>query len=141
MVVFAGGATNQMFIVNPSGQLTGKMEIKEFPDADPVLLDEGLVVPSPSRLKLVAMSSTKRQTQDWMAPIGDGAEHRWLHLIRIDGRELIACDGNGRLTRIQYRTGDISHLAEVSQLLSLGVRQIADTIFAVACDGTLYRLD
>lgn len=116
MVAFAAGETIQMFLLNSNGQVTGKTELKEFPEADPVLLDEGIVVPSATRLKIVSLSASKRPIQDWIAPIGETTDHRWAHMIRLNGREFVACDGNGRMTRIQYRPGDISHLAEVSNV-------------------------
>lgn len=116
MVVFARGDGTKMFVFNPSGQLVTKSDVKDFPDVDPVLLDEGLVIPVAGRLKLMPLSAGKKPTQDWIAAVGEGLEHQWKHLMRVDGRQVIACDATGRLTRIQHRQGDVSHLAEVSTL-------------------------
>ena len=116
LVVAAGGDTTQIFLLNANGQLTDKFKLDEFPETDPVLIDEGLVVPLPSRLKFLSLSAGKKGGQDLILPVGETPEHHWKHLVRIDGRELIACDQHGRLTRVQFRTGDVPHLAEVAEL-------------------------
>ncbi len=116
LVVVAGGETIVAYLINQVGQLTDKYKLNEIPETDPLMLDEGLVFPLPSRLKMIPLAGAKKAVQDLMLPVGEKQEHRWAHLIRIDGRELIACDGGGRLSRIQYRAGDVPHLAEVAEL-------------------------
>ena len=116
LVVVAAGETIMAYLINQVGQVVDKYKLNEIPEADPVLLDEGLVFPLPSRLKMVPLATGKKAVQDLMLPVGEKQEHRWAHLIRVDGRELIACDGSGRLTRIQYRSGEVPHLAEVAEL-------------------------
>ena len=116
LIVVASGETITAFMLNQAGQLVDKYKLNEVPEADPVLLDEGLVFPLPSRLKMVTLAAGKKAVQDMMLPVGENQEHRWSHLIRIDGKELIACDGKGRLSRIQFRSGDVPHLAEVAEL-------------------------
>src|SRR5206468_4546510 len=92
LVVFATGEGTKIFVFNQSGQLITKSDVKDFPDVDPILLDEGLVIAVAGRLKLMPFTSGKKPTQDWIAPVGEGLEHQWKHLIRVDGREVIACD-------------------------------------------------
>ena len=116
LVAVAAGETIIAYMINQAGQVVDKYKLNEVPEADPVLLDEGLVFPLPSRLKMVLLMAGKKAVQDLMLPVGEKQEHRWAHLIRIDGKELIACDSNGRLSRIQYRSGDVPHLAEVAEL-------------------------
>ncbi len=116
MIVFAQGETIRMFVINSQGQVVSNEKQPEFPDTDPILLDEGLVLPLPARLKLHSLSGSKKPAQDWIAPIGDKLEHKWSHLVRIDGREFVSCDNSGRLTRVQYRSGDVPHLASVAEL-------------------------
>lgn len=116
VAVAAAGDTKMLSLFNPSGQFLSKHPIPDMLEADPVLLDDGLVLPLPGRLKMLPLGPLKKFPQDWIAPVGEGQEVHWRHLIRVDGRELIACDQNGRLSRIQYRQGDIPHLAEVAKL-------------------------
>ena len=116
MVVAVSGDTKQLLVLNASGQVVGKHPLSEMIETDPVLLDEGLILPLPGRLKLLPLAGGNKNAQDWISPAGDGREQRWTHLVRIDGRELIACSDSGRLTRIQFRQGDVPHLAEVAKL-------------------------
>ena len=76
----------------------------------------GVVCGRTSRLKLLTLSANKKPPQDWIAPVGEKQNHRWNHLVRIDGREVIGLDDTGRLTRVQYRSGDVPHLAGVAEL-------------------------
>jgi hypothetical protein len=116
MVVAATGDTSVLLMFNSAGQLTSKITIDAQPETDPVLLDVGLVLPLPSKLKVQSLTGGRKPVVDWVAPIGEGLHQRWSHLVRIDGRELIAIDQSGLLSRIQYRDGDVSHLAEVAKL-------------------------
>ena len=116
IVIAAAGDAKMIYLFNAAGQLVSKHAIPEMVETDPVLLDEGLVLPLPGRLKLLPLGQSKKVPQDWIAPVGDGQELHWSHLVRVDGRELIACDQSGRLTRVQFRQGDIPHLAEVAKL-------------------------
>ena len=116
MVVSAVGDTKTLILFNNSGQLTTKYPLPDLLEADPVLLDDGLVLPLPGRLKYLPLSSTKKSVQDWIDPVGEVQQHRWAYLVRIDDREFIACESSGRLSRIQLRQGDAPHLAEVAKL-------------------------
>lgn len=116
LVVAGMGETIQLMLLNTVGQVVGNYRLDQLPETDPVLLDEGLVVPFPARLKVLNLTQGAKMIQDWIAPIGETIEHHWNYLIRLDGREFIACEGSGRLLRIQFRQGDVPHLAEVAKL-------------------------
>lgn len=116
MIVAAAGETKVLHLLNNSGQLTGRIPLPDMVEADPVLIDDGLVLPLPGRLKVISLSGDKKSTQDWIATVGETQRSQWTHLVRIDGRELIACDSNGAVLQIQYRKGDTPHLAEVAKL-------------------------
>ncbi len=107
-----------IFIVNSSGQIEHTLRLAKNDDiqANPVLLDEGLVVSLKGKLKLIPLGAGKKSIQDWLAPRDDQPNREWRALVRLDGRELIACDTSGQLTRIQFRTTDVPHLAGVSKL-------------------------
>ncbi|WP_373652228.1 PQQ-binding-like beta-propeller repeat protein [Schlesneria sp. DSM 10557] len=114
IAIVAAGETVQMHVLNASGQLVESHKLDEIPQTDPVQLNDGIVVPLPSRLKL--LSGNRKAAQDLILPVGESDEHRWTHLVRISDTELIAIDGKGRLTRVQFRTGDIPHLASAAEL-------------------------
>lgn len=117
IVIAARGESTQLYVLNPNGQLSETFKLDEFPETDPVLLDEGLVLPFPSRLKILPLVRGRKGIQDLLLPVGNVAEHHWSHLVRIDGRELIAINDKGRLTRIQFRSAEVPHLAEAAELV------------------------
>lgn len=116
MAVATAGDTKQLLLINNAGQTAGKYPLPDMLEADPILIDQGIVLPLPGRLKLLPLGGGKKNIEDWKAPTGDTTEQRWTHLVKSDGHELIACTSTGRLARIQYRQGDVPHLAEVAKL-------------------------
>ncbi|WP_193378347.1 outer membrane protein assembly factor BamB family protein [Schlesneria paludicola] len=116
LVLAAGGDTNRLFVLNNAGQISSQYPLNDMPATDPVLLDDGLVLPLSGRLALLSLTSAKKKVQEYHVPVGDGQDHKWAHLVRVDGRELIACDAVGRIIRIQLRQADVPHLAEVAKL-------------------------
>ncbi|MBC8113713.1 MAG: PQQ-binding-like beta-propeller repeat protein, partial [Candidatus Saccharimonas sp.] len=118
LALAATGETTQVWIVSVSGQADATLKLSkgDVVEANPVLFDEGLVVPLASRLKLLPLGTGKKSVQDWLAPVGENARHRWRFLTRLDGNELIACDDSGLLTRVQLRTTDVPHLAGATKL-------------------------
>ena len=146
LVVAAAGDATQIFLVNANGQFAEQFQVNEFPEADPVLLDDGLVLPLPSRLKILPLSSGKKGAQDLILPIGEKTDHRWAHLIRIDGQQLIAFDDGGRVTRVQFRTGDVPHLAEVAELklehpVDARPALLGDSLFIADASGSIRQLN
>ncbi len=118
IAVAASGETTHVWIVNGSGQADAlfKLGNEDVVEANPVLFDDGLVVPLIGRLKLLPLGSNKKAVQDWLAPAGEQPAPHWRFLTRLDGNELIACDETGLLTRIQLRATDVPHLAGASKL-------------------------
>lgn len=118
LALAATGEATLVWIVSSSGQTDATLKLAkgDIVEANPVLLDEGLVVPLAGRLKMLPLGAGKKSVQDWLAPMGENAQHRWRFLVRLDANELIACDDTGLLTRVQLRTTDVPHLAGVSKL-------------------------
>ena len=114
MAIISAGEAIQLSILNQSGQLVETHPLDEIPQAAPIQLDEGLVIPLPSRLKI--LTKNRKPVQDLILAVGENQDHQWTHLVRINPTELIAIDGTGRLTRVQFRTGEIAHLANVAEL-------------------------
>lgn len=146
LAVAAMGETIQLLLLNPAGQVVGNHRLDQMPETDPVLLDEGLVVPLPARLKVLNLTPGAKMIQDWIAPVGETLEHHWEYLIRLDGREFIACERSGRLQRIQFRQGDVPHLAEVAKLQldkPMDVRPFlrGEFLYVVDADGLCRQLN
>ena len=118
LALAATGETTLVWIVNGSGQTDATLKLAkgDVVEANPVLIDDGLVVPLPARLKLLPLGGGRKSVQDWLAPVDENAKHHWRFLMRLDGNELIACDDTGLLTRVQLRTTDVPHLAGATKL-------------------------
>lgn len=118
LAVTVNGESAQVMLVSGSGQVEATLKLAKGDtiEANPVLFDDGLVVPLSGRLKLMTLGTGKKSVQDWLAPVGDNAAARWKFLMRLDGNELVACDDAGQLTRIQLRATDVPHLAGASKL-------------------------
>ena len=114
IALISAGETVQISILNQMGQLVETHKLDEIPQAAPIQLNEGLIIPLPSRLKILARN--RKPVQDLILAVGENLEHRWTHLVRINDTELIAIDGTGRLTRVQFRSGEVAHLANVAEL-------------------------
>lgn len=108
----------QVAIVGTGGQieLNAKLGRGESVQTGAILLDEGLAVALPGRLKVIPLTANRKSVQDWLAPAGDRAQLIWKSLTRLDGDEFLACSADGLLMRLQVRTVDVPHVAEVSKL-------------------------
>jgi outer membrane protein assembly factor BamB/TolA-binding protein len=128
MFLAAVGDVTQLWVVGTGGQLDLNTKLaKGEPvqagavqagavQAGAVLVDEGLVFPLPGRLKLVSLGAGKKSVQDWLAPVGEHPPLPCRFLVRLAGDEVLACHGDGLLSRIQVRTSDVPHLAEAAKL-------------------------
>ena len=118
LALAANGEATQVLIVGSAGQTDANLKLAkgDVVEANPVLFDDGLVVPVAARLKLLPLGSGRKSVQDWLAPVEENAKPRWRFLTRLDGNELIACDDTGLLTRVQLRTTDVPHLAGATKL-------------------------
>ncbi len=118
MFLAANGDQSSLWIIGAAGQLefSTKLGKGDTVQAAGVLVDEGLIVPLSSKLKLLPLSSGKKPVQDWLAPVGEKPSAPWKHLVRLDSDEVLACNREGLLHRIQVRTADVPHLAESAKL-------------------------
>lgn len=144
----AVGATAQVWIVGQTGQVESSATLAkgERVQVPGVLLDQGLVIPLPGRLKVLPMGSGKKSVQDWLAPVGDQAPSAWKFLVRADSDEVLACNAKGTLARIQVRMTDVPHLAEAAKVQLDQPLEIApilrgDTLLVVDVAGTAQQLN
>jgi len=88
--------------------------------------------------KLNAVSAGKELPERWAIPLTGhkpaGAPVEW------SGRIWLACS-DGLVVSLDPTTGKESRRIELPQVLSLGLRVIGDDLFAIACDGTMYRIE
>ena len=107
------GESPSLWLINNAGQ-TERKPIPGFPEAQPIVMGDGIVLPLPGRLRYFALKSSGR-VEDYEAPFIAGAKKqpKWTHLAAISATELIAGDTSGRLFRVQLRTtGGRRHLGK-----------------------------
>ncbi len=148
MFFAAVGDISQLWIVGTGGQVDLNIRLGKGNSVQtaPVLLDEGLVVSLPGRLKLVAVAGAKKAIQDWLAPAGENPPLPWKFLVRLDGDKVLACNSGGMLSRVQVRTTEVPHLAEVAKVQLAHPVDVApslrgDALFVADASGTLQHLN
>ena len=143
IAVIANGSSPTWWIVEPNGSLGKPQKLPESLSVPPVLLDIGWVMARPGRLSVVPTAGTK--VDDWRAPADGDGSATWTALLRLSGTELLLGDASGRWRRLQVRTGDIPHLAEVQSVelspLRSPPRVAGDVIVQLDEEGRLHRLD
>lgn len=108
-----GGENPSLWFVNSTGQ-TERKPIPGFPETDPIVMGDGLILPMPGRLRYYPLKGFGR-VEDYEAPFTPGAKSQphWTHLEAVSATELIAGDTSGRLFRIQLRSsGGRMHLGK-----------------------------
>ena len=78
--------------------------------------------------------------------MNDGETVRWAFLIGLDDKEFVACDRQGRLSRMQIRQDDVVHLAEAAkyqlpQPVDVPPVLVETDLWVADASGTVRRLD
>lgn len=115
LAVWCGGSQPRLWLINSSGQMESETKLTAGLLAAPVLLKGGLVLPQEGRLKWQSLSREVPRVQDFATPVVNGTGVRWAFLARLDDSEFVACDTEGRLSRMQIREDDVVHLAEAAK--------------------------
>lgn len=134
--VVGAGPEPTLWILARAGQVEKELKLDAPLDCNPAALASGLVLPYPGRLKLLS-NVPGGKADDLQRPAGDEAIPRWKQLIELDATTLLALDANGRLSRVQYRTTPVAHLAEAADV---ELKHPVD-VPAVLADGRLYVAD
>lgn len=115
VAVFAGGTQPHLWVVNSAGQLEGSLELLKPLEAEPAMLQAGVVLPMSGRLKLAPLGSTGAAPDDYLAPVEERpAGVRWISLTTLDETQLLALDSGGALHKIQYRSAPVATLTQVA---------------------------
>jgi outer membrane protein assembly factor BamB/pSer/pThr/pTyr-binding forkhead associated (FHA) protein len=146
LVLWCNGPQPKLWLINSIGQVESEHKLEASLDAAPVLLKGGLVLPQPGRLKWLSISRETPSVQDFAAPVHDGETVRWAFLVGLDDKEFVACDRQGRLSRMQIRQDEVVHLAEAAkfqlpQPVDVPPLLVEQDLWITDASGTLRRLD
>jgi len=104
IAALCGGGEPTVWLINADGRSLQSHPIRKPPEADPVVLGDGLVVPMESRLHFIPLKPGVSPVGDYEAPfVKEGQPPRWKQLAALNDSELVAFDSNGRLRRLQLR--------------------------------------
>ena len=139
LAAWCGGKEPAVWTVNSSGQLEQRWPLSDVPEARPVPLAGGLVVPMPGRLSLTA---TRQQVADYQVSRDLNAQASWKSLTAINDTRLVAINSANQLVQIEYRKTPRPHLAEMSITTFAGKANVApvaagDYLCIATVDGRL----
>lgn len=115
VAICASGTSGRLWVLSESGQLARQAPITGTIELPPVPLERGVAVAMNGKLSLVGRPSGLGRVQDFLAPVEQGKEVHWKHLVAMGEDQLLAFDDQQRLFRVQYRKSPVSHLAGVAK--------------------------
>lgn len=113
--VVCGGKEPKLWVINQIGKIELELPLDDAPVAAPVPLSGGVVVPLSTKLKVLAIPNTPR-VDDYLAPAGDQAKAAWTSVIPLDATHIAIIDGEGKLSRLEYRTSPKPHLQQLDSV-------------------------
>ncbi len=115
LAVYWGSPRPQIVIIDNRGQKSNPINLPAGPEARPVLLDGGIVVPVPGALMAVNPNRGARKVVDYRAPQVRGQTSQWKSLTRLDDTQVVGIDTDNRMIQVQLRStsGGPANLAEV----------------------------
>ena len=128
LAVWVGPTKPHLWIINSTGRVERKHALEQPLEANPVVIEAGIVLPLPDRLKLLPHGADAAEVKDYSTllesnlpenhqPNTDPKQRpRWKHLIALENDRLLAVDDHGLLTRIQFRSAPVPHLAKVDRV-------------------------
>jgi outer membrane protein assembly factor BamB len=136
LAVSSGLPEPKLWLIDQNGRVVRETVLPDPLETAPVALKTGVVLALPGRLKIL-LPDGGSPPEDYPAPLVQGKQPRWRHLLALDDDELLAINDVGDLSRIQLRQGDVPHLAVVD---SIDLPQPVD-VAPVVADGHVFLAD
>ncbi len=115
VAVVCGGKEPKLWIINQIGKIELELPLDEAPVAAPVPLAGGVVVPLTTKLRVLAVPGTPR-VDDYLATVGDQAKASWTSIVPLDATHIAIVDGEGKISRLEYRTSPKPHLQQLDSV-------------------------
>jgi PQQ-like domain len=140
LAAWCGAEEPALWTITSSGQLERRWSLPGAPEADPVALGGGVVVPLPGRLHLTGISGI--QVEDYRVSQGQGKSTKWKFLTALSDTQVLAVTSDNQLVRVEYRANPRPQLAEVSVTRADQAIEVAPTaagglLFTATADGQL----
>ena len=116
LAVYCGGEESKLWLLRAQGQVERTITLEQPLEMAPIPISSGLLAAVPGKLKLVGRPSGSARVQDYVAPVEQGVDHQWKYAAAVDKLTALVVDDKGQLTKVQYRTAPVPHLAEVAKV-------------------------
>ena len=113
LAIFCSGPESRVWLTGADGTVR-EYKLAAALEAPPVALGPGLLVPLEGRLRLFNRNTDSRIAEDLPAEVTESETARWRSVVAVDEAHALALTVAGRLSRVQYRTAPVAHLAEVT---------------------------
>ncbi len=127
--VWTNGPDGKLWVVGPSALPQFEVPLAQALDCPPLRFAGGVLLPLPGRLKLARTGTPV--CDDFLAPVNtnnEGPVRKWKHLIAVDDDTLIVIDSVGKMSKLQYRTGEKTFFQGVSLFDSPQPIDVAPTL-------------
>ncbi|MBC7817545.1 MAG: PQQ-binding-like beta-propeller repeat protein, partial [Planctomycetaceae bacterium] len=116
--VWTNGPDGKLWVVGPSALPQTEIALDHVLECPPLRFAGGALLPMPGRLKLKSPTGSAL-CEDFLAPVNttnDGPARKWKHLIAIDDDTLFVIDSAGKMSKLQFRTGEKKFFQTVSSV-------------------------
>ncbi|MFM9960468.1 MAG: PQQ-binding-like beta-propeller repeat protein [Planctomycetaceae bacterium] len=116
--VWTNGPDGKLWVIGPSALPQAEVALAQTLDCPPLRFAGGVLLPIPGRLKLAGRTGGPA-CDDFLAPVNrvdDGPVRKWKHLVAIDADTLFVLDSLGKMSKLQYRTGEKTFFQTVSSI-------------------------
>jgi outer membrane protein assembly factor BamB/pSer/pThr/pTyr-binding forkhead associated (FHA) protein len=117
IAVWTNGPDGKLWVIGPSALAQAEVPLAQALDCPPIRFSGGALLPIPGRLKLARAGTPV--CDDFLAPINtanEGPVRKWKHLIAVDDDTLFVIDSVGKMSKLQYRTGEKTFFQTVSSV-------------------------
>ncbi len=114
--VWTNGPDGKLWVVGPSALPQPEIALAQALDCPPLRFAGGVLLPIPGRLKMAGRTGN---CDDFLAPVSttnDGPVRKWKHLIAVDDDTLFVIDSLGKMSKLQFRTGEKTFFQTVSSV-------------------------
>ena len=127
--VWTNGPEGKLWVIGPSALPQAEVPLAQALDCPPLRFAGGVLLPLPGRLKLARTGAPV--CDDFLAPVNtnnEGPVRKWKHLIAVDDDTLFVIDSVGKMSKLQFRTGEKTFFQSVSSFDSAQPIDVAPTL-------------
>lgn len=118
-VLIPGTDSQAVVVIGTAGGIEHSIPAPGPLQVPPAPLEDGLILPLAGKLSWKGLKTSEAPPLDYVLPIAGEAARRWTHVVANGPAAVLACDDSGECRVIEWKRGDVAHLAERAAI-SLG---------------------